>query len=263
MKNIKKKDLILESIIEAYLLDNVPIGSNELNLKMSLCIPSSTIRVYFKKLSDEGLLTKLHISGGRIPTISTMQNYWQEHINTKEKISIKDIALLDFLSKENKIYCLVYGGKNLILKAIERIAQKYLILDFEEEQVILSFDLASYEFTKRFLGLELFHIENYALNVGFIKLADKLKFLRASLIYHRSNEQRAYQIYQNDDFNKLLDGTIHMDFKQNLEFDPLFKEGFMGLKLDADFLGKDVNIIFAGSVYTNYKKILKQLKEVA
>ncbi|EIE1466037.1 HrcA family transcriptional regulator, partial [Campylobacter upsaliensis] len=30
MKSQSKRDLILESIIEAYLLDNTPIGSNEL-----------------------------------------------------------------------------------------------------------------------------------------------------------------------------------------------------------------------------------------
>ncbi len=28
----------------------------------------------------------------------------------------------------------------------------------------------------------------------------------------------------------------------------------MGLKVDAQFLGEDVNIILAGSVYTDYKK---------
>ncbi|EPT6504630.1 HrcA family transcriptional regulator, partial [Campylobacter jejuni] len=31
MKSRDKKDLILESIIQTYLLDNAPIGSNELN----------------------------------------------------------------------------------------------------------------------------------------------------------------------------------------------------------------------------------------
>lgn len=83
MKSRDKKDLILESIIQTYLLDNAPIGSNELN--SNLCIPASTIRVYLKRLSDEGLITQLHISSGRIPTILTMQNYWQ-NFGKKSKI---------------------------------------------------------------------------------------------------------------------------------------------------------------------------------
>lgn len=75
------------------------------------------------------------------------------------------------------------------------------------------------------------------------------------MICYRSNEERAYQIYQNDEFVKLLDCQIHRHFKESLEFEPLFKEGFMGLKVDAQFLGEDVNIILAGSVYTDYKNI--------
>ncbi|MEE6566592.1 hypothetical protein VWM73_12415, partial [Campylobacter coli] len=43
---------------------------------------------------------------------------------------------------------------------------------------------------------------------------------------------------------KLLDCQIHRHFKESLEFEPLFKEGFMGLKVDAQFLGEDVNILF-------------------
>ena len=73
MSKTNKRDLILNSIIEAYLQDNMPIGSNELGSRMSAAIPASTIRVYFKKLSDEGEITKLHISGGRIPTIASLR----------------------------------------------------------------------------------------------------------------------------------------------------------------------------------------------
>ncbi len=94
-------------------------------------------------------------------------------------------------------------------------------------------------------------------------LVEKIASLRQNLICYRSNEERAYQIYQNDEFVKLLDCGVHRYFKESLEFEPLFKEGFMGLKVDAQFLGEDVNIILAGSVYTDYKKILQYIKEAA
>ena len=71
---INKRDLILNYIIEAYLDENTPIGSVDLGLRMDGLIPASTIRVYFKKLSDEGALKQLHISGGRMPTVLTMKN---------------------------------------------------------------------------------------------------------------------------------------------------------------------------------------------
>ncbi|HED5988594.1 TPA: HrcA family transcriptional regulator [Campylobacter coli] len=229
MKSRDKKDLILESIIQTYLLDNAPIGSNELN--SNLCIPASTIRVYLKRLSDEGLITQLHISSGRIPTILTMQNYWQNFWEKEQdkNIHIKNESFLKELSKEFEIYCLVYGGRSLVLKEV----------------------------------LDLSSIEKIALRVHFIDLVEKIASLRQNLICYRSNEERAYQIYQNDEFVKLLDCQIHRHFKESLEFEPLFKEGFMGLKVDAQFLGEDVNIILAGSVYTDYKKILQYIKEAA
>lgn len=240
MKSRDKKDLILDSIIQTYLLDNVPIGLNELN--SNLCIPASTIRVYLKRLSDEGLITQLHISSGRILTILTMQNYWQSFWKKEQDqdINIKSENFLKELSKEFEIYCLVYGGRSLVLKEV---------LEFKEE-LALKHEKEAWNFLQSLIGFDLFTIE-------------KIASLRQNLIYYRSNEERVYQIYQNDEFVKLLDCGVHRYFKESLKFEPLFKEGFMGLKVDAQFLGEDVNIILAGSVYTDYKKILQYIKEAA
>lgn len=119
MKSQSKRDLILESIIEAYLLDNTPIGSNELN--SNLCIPASTIRVYLKRLSDEGLITQIHISSGRIPAVKTMQTYWQNELNISEELQIKNA---DFLGKQvNLIFAgSVYTNYKKILKQIKEVA---------------------------------------------------------------------------------------------------------------------------------------------
>lgn len=263
MKSQDKKDLILDSIIQTYLLDNAPIGSSELNL--NLCIPASTIRVYLKRLSDEGLITQLHMSGGRIPTILTMQNYWQNYWKKEqsESISIKNETFLKELSKEFEIYCLVYGGRNLVLKEVFNLNTKFIVLDFEDKELVLKYEKEAWEFLQSLIGLELFSIENIAIKVSFVELVKKIASLRQNLIYYRSNEERAYEIYQNDEFVKLLDCGVHHCFKESLEFEPLFREGFMGLKVDAQFLGEDANIILAGSVYTDYKKILKHIKEVA
>ena len=45
MIKVSKRDLILDSIIQAYLSDNAPIGSSELGSRMGMSIPASTIRV--------------------------------------------------------------------------------------------------------------------------------------------------------------------------------------------------------------------------
>ncbi|MBM0637124.1 HrcA family transcriptional regulator [Campylobacter sp. VicNov18] len=258
MKNQNKKDLILDSIIQTYLLDNAPIGFNELNL--NLCIPASTIRVYLKRLSDEGLITQLHISSRRIPAILTMQNYWQSEQD--KDINIKSEDFLKELNKQFGIYCLVYGGRSLVLEEVLDLNAKFIVLDFKEE-LVLKYEKEAWNFLKSLIGLDLFSIENIAFKVNFVELVEKIASLRQNLIYYRSNKERAYQIYQNDEFVKFLDCGVHHHFKTSLEFEPLFKEGFMGLKMDAEFLGEDVNIILAGSVYTDYKKILQYIKEAA
>lgn len=256
-----KRELILKSIIETYLSDNTPIGSNELN--SSLCIPASTIRVYLKKLSDEGLITQIHISSGRIPTILTMQNYWRNELDIDSELDIKNEIFLYHLLKEYKIYCLVYGGRDLVLKEIFNLNDKFIILDFEENEIVLKYNSQGFDFLKTLIGLNLFDLENIVLKVKFVELAQKISNLKQSLVYSKINEQRAYQIYQNDEFAKLLDCTVDRKFSKNLQFEPLFKKGFMGFKINAQFLGKSVNIIFAGSVYTDYNKVLKQIKEAA
>ncbi|EQB0812644.1 HrcA family transcriptional regulator [Campylobacter upsaliensis] len=261
MRSQSKRNLILESIIEAYLLDNTPIGSNELN--SNLCIPASTIRVYLKRLSDEGLITQIHISSGRIPAVKTMQTYWQNELNISEELQIKNADFLRTLSEEFEIYCLAYEGRELILKEICNLNDRFIVLDFGVNELALKYQNESYGFLKSLVGLNIFDIENIAIKVHFYELVEKISTLKKSLTCYRTNEKKAYQIYQNDEFVKLLDCEIHRYFSENLQFEPLFKEGFMGLRINADFLGKQVNLIFAGSVYTNYKKILKQIKEVA
>ena len=62
----------------------------ELGSRMEEMIPASTIRVYFKKLSQEGALTQLHVSGGRVPTKSAMQEYWREKIDVNKTIFLND-----------------------------------------------------------------------------------------------------------------------------------------------------------------------------
>ena len=61
---------------------------------MAMSIPASTIRVYFKKLSNESAITQFHVSGGRIPTAATMRDYWRARLNFDETLDIANPSLL-------------------------------------------------------------------------------------------------------------------------------------------------------------------------
>ncbi|MBF7047280.1 hypothetical protein IY804_04220 [Campylobacter volucris] len=87
--------------------------------------------------------------------------------------------------------------------------------------------------------------------------------LKQAMVYYRYNESKAYQIYQNDEFAKLLSPQIGFYFDKKIKFNPLFEEGFMGLKLKSMFLGQESSAIFAGSIYSDFKTMLNIIKEAA
>ena len=68
-KNIERearKRAVLSTTINRYILEATPIASEELAEHFNLS--SATIRNIFGELEDEGYLTHLYTSGGRIPT---------------------------------------------------------------------------------------------------------------------------------------------------------------------------------------------------
>lgn len=263
---LDKRALILNSIIEAYLKENAPVSSQACEASLSeasLSIAASTIRLYFRRLIDEGELEKVHISSGRVPTARAMKQYWSKILKVDEKLVIKNAQALETAARKFEIYCLVYAGRSLILREVARLNDRFLMLDFDEQELVLKFSPQGFVFLKELIGLDIFSLENLALRVKFTELLQKLEALKQSLSLFRTNEKRAYQIYQSDEFVKLLDSSIHRHFRSFLEFTPLFSEGFMGLLLEAEFLGKPANIILAGSVYTDFKKVIHHIKEVA
>lgn len=254
---LDKRALILNSIIEAYLNENTPISSLACEAHLSesdLNIAASTIRLYFRQLVDEGELEKVHISSGRVPTLRAMKQYWSKILKLNEKLIIKNAKTLEEVAKNFEIYCLVYAGRALYLQEVAKLNDRFLMLDFEEEELVLKFSPQAFSFLKEVVGLDVFSLESLALRLKFDELFQKIALLKQGLNLFRTNETKAYQIYQSDEFVKLLDSSIHSYFKSFLEFSPLFNEGFMGLLLEAEFLGKEANIILAGSVFTDFNK---------
>ncbi|WXG59965.1 HrcA family transcriptional regulator [Campylobacter concisus] len=179
MSKTNKRDLILNSIIEAYLQDNAPIGSNELGSRMSVAIPASTIRVYFKKLSDEGEITKLHISGGRIPTIAAMRRYWSEIFSENDiNLKINDPRSLKMLCDEFELYCMIFGTIDKELLEILNLNDRYLVLNFSGDEIVVKFDARMYKFLNNLIGVSLDKLELICSQVGLSELKNKIKSLK-------------------------------------------------------------------------------------
>jgi heat-inducible transcriptional repressor len=70
---------ILLGLIEFYLKNGKPVGSNTLKEAGFGDLSSATIRNYFANLEKEGYLSQQHTSGGRIPTAQAFRLYAQEY----------------------------------------------------------------------------------------------------------------------------------------------------------------------------------------
>ena len=264
MSKTNKRDLILNSIIEAYLQDNMPIGSNELGSRMSAAIPASTIRVYFKKLSDEGEITKLHISGGRIPTIVAMRRYWSEIFTISDiNLEINDAEGLKKLCDEFELYCMIFGTIDNELLEILNLNNRYMILNFGEDEIVIKFDARMYKFLSNLAGVSLNKLELICSQVGLSELKSKIRELKRTKIYFQENEILAFDMFKDRRFKMVFDPSFSLQMDEKLTFSPMFDENFMGLKFSTNYLGNEAQMICAGSIYTDYVKFINLIKEAA
>ncbi len=75
----ERERVVLLGLVDLYLSEGKPVGSNTLRENGFANISSATIRNYFMKLEEDGFLKQQHSSGGRIPTEKAFRLYAQEH----------------------------------------------------------------------------------------------------------------------------------------------------------------------------------------
>lgn len=102
MKKQEKENHILLGLIDLYIKNGRPIGSNTLKDSGFEHLSSATIRNYFFKLEESGYLTQQHASGGRIPTDLAYKFYIKQPSNKDYFNKARKKALEKDLSFEDK-----------------------------------------------------------------------------------------------------------------------------------------------------------------
>lgn len=258
----KKTDFILDSIIRAYLEEQNPIGS--MLLQDSLNVPASTIRVYFRQLDDNGYISKIHASGGRIPTQKAMKYYWHHFFKNfkNSKINIKsDLELLKIASK-NDLFCILIDTDEVFLENIVNVNNKYLILDFKKCNVVISF---SKEINALFNEIKKCELNEIKTILYRLNLIDILKNIENALNYKIKfiyGEKTFANIIKLTSFNSLFNVRLLDYFTDNLIFDELFLPDYMGVKINCKSEHGNTALVLAGSIFTDYEDVINQIKEV-
>lgn len=100
-KHDREKRILL-GLVDYYLKNGKPVGSNSLKEAGFDDLSSATIRNYFAHLEDEGYLTQQHASGGRIPTHKAFRLYAQEQIDTPHLSPEDDECFKELRTEETR-----------------------------------------------------------------------------------------------------------------------------------------------------------------
>ena len=113
----QRERLILLGLVDLYLQSGKPIGSNTLRENGFEALSSATIRNYFAKLEEEGLLKQQHSSGGRIPTAAAFKLYAEAHFGKPSGLSADEKKQIEKLLKKETREVVSY-----LLQAAEKVS---------------------------------------------------------------------------------------------------------------------------------------------
>ncbi len=267
MEKPSKQELILESIIQAYLKSRMPIGSSELQMKLTLDMSPSTIRIYFKKLSDVGFLAQYHISGGRVPTQSALRGYWQDKIDTTKPVALKNIDKVKRSTKEHNLFCILEKSMGGSFKELISVQNRYLILIFDAHEVVLKYNPKVEQFLQRFVGCEMRELKDISAQVGLYELHEKLSQIFSQAPIVKEGEKEMYAIAKelhNEAFIQHFQ-TLHFieSMHDGLYFDGFVPDGCMAIKQKAKLKDEDsvVDFFCFGRIESDFEDFFNQVKE--
>ncbi|PAF48877.1 hypothetical protein BKH41_04410 [Helicobacter sp. 12S02232-10] len=259
----RKKDLLLDKIIQKYIHSQEPIGSEALKMSLSIKISSATIRNYFKILSEEGVLMQPHISSGRIPTHLALKNYWRSKLNFKDACLEIDISKFKKACEENGIFGIIKENSFEILQEVTNHNNKFLILSFETDQIVLPFNHSIERFTKELIGLEIQDIKKIAQQVCALSLVKKLDQMVENSQLSYSGIQFIGFLLQHSEFQKLffeiISGKIFDKLNKGIYFENTIPKGNIAIIQDIKLEKKDAKMFCMGALDRDYTSFYEEI----
>jgi len=241
----KKVELVLIELINLYLKESVPISSIKLKEKSNLPFSASSIRGYMQKLQENGLIEKDYLSSGSKPSQKALKDFWKRNFKNFD---------LTFDDLEEKINTnnLYFGAKifeNELLVKVDKY-NKFVILEFENNELIFKYDDNLFYFFKSLEGLSLYQIKSYLYKLNLTEILKKVDTLPKCLCY---NKQRLYEL------SKLIDIELFMDFKfNNIQNGLNIFNSVLVYKDAENFDNKIFEYIVVGDIYSNFLNLFRK-----
>lgn len=265
------KSELLVGIIQEYIKNKEPIGSEFLKSQQNLNISSATIRNYFKILEKEGALFQPHISSGRIPTNATLHSYWREVLHTLVQENLTtDIHRINDLSANYELYCITMPKEDNLLEDIINFENSYLILKFSRNETIIKFSEALLRFLESLKNMDIQAIIKVANEVGAKELRRKLLALEQvdfeEKCYRYGSEFVKEILYVDTEvFADVFHAKALLKYKNGIYFDTLLPSGYMAIIHDVSYWDKhrkencQARMMCVGTLISDYRNFYKEL----
>ncbi len=123
---------LLKAIIEEYIENAEPVGSEVIEKKHDLGVSPATIRIEMGKLTEKGYLRQPHTSAGRTPTPMGFRLYIQELMEEKALPVSAEVSIRESMMQERT------HQERLLKEAVKALAQRCNMLGMaiaEDKQV--------------------------------------------------------------------------------------------------------------------------------
>jgi len=244
---MKKVELVLNQLIQVYLTKSEPLSSTKLKELANLPFSASSIRSYLKQLEKDDLILKEHFSSGSYPSVKAMKSFWRENLKNR---TINTDSDLKQLSEELNIYVMIEMFENQLLVEVYNLNNKFIILEFEKDEVVFKYDRHIYTLFKCVKGMLLDELRKYLLHIGLKKEYQKIKELYKYETYNKKfifKENLEYNAFENYEFNKFPKGVS-------------FLKDYLIMKTFQNEKKMYKQILIMGKVYADFFEVTKPVK---
>ena len=117
-----RQRLLLKAIVEEYIDNAEPVGSEIVERKYNLGVSPATIRNEMVRLTDLGFLRQPHTSAGRVPTSIGFRFYIQELMKEKQLPVAAEVAIKEDMWQQR------HQQDRLLSQAVRSLAQRCSML---------------------------------------------------------------------------------------------------------------------------------------
>ena len=234
MKLSDRKRKILQYVVDDYITTAQPVSSKSITEKYLKDVSSATVRSELAGLEEMGLLTQLHTSSGRVPSIEAYKLYVGE-LMEKGKLTTKEINFIKnaFNEHSDNLESVVQNAVKVISELTDYTSVAYAA--HNEKEKIEKIDIFRY---KEDQALLLIVTENTLIRDKFIKIPKSMSDAQI-----REASGLISKLFVGKEFGEVkeLSGKVSEEFS-------LYKDIFASvMSAIEEYIGKDgVSVMIEG-----------------